>query len=55
LACFTYSIENGTAGSLNKAIVAIDEQREMIIEIQFAEALGEAFSVDSDFHKGVVK
>jgi hypothetical protein len=55
LACFTYSIGDGTADSLNKENIAIDEPREIIIEIQYNVALDSACSVDSDFHKGVVK
>jgi hypothetical protein len=55
LACFTYSIGDGTADSLNKAIIAIDELREIIIEIQFNVPLDETCSVYPDFLKGAGK
>jgi hypothetical protein len=42
-------VADGSADSLNKAINAIDELREMLIQNQFTAALDETCSVDPEF------
>ena len=42
-------VADGSANSLNKAINAIDELREILIQNQFTAALDETCSVDREF------
>jgi len=44
-------VVEGTSDSLNKAIDAIDELRETVIQNQFTAALDETCSVDPEFDR----